>query len=186
MSGQVETTRVQKTNDQPPQVEHDSHELGQDEIQSLLQGILGSTEQTHPSIAQLQQLVGLKYQLIVAYISYGDQLRSYARDGIHGHFQTHIEEERQQAYELNKKLTALGVDAPAGVPPVPPVDLSDPSSVFQTILQLEESSVHAWQALFDATAHDAALNGMAQNGALQDQQHADDMRRYLRSEHRAG
>jgi hypothetical protein len=177
-------TNVQQTDNNPPEVHHDSHDLSPEDIHALLGHVeppLSNCTRQDPSMDILCKLVGLKYQLIVAYISYGDQLRAFFRDGVHGHFQTHIEEERAQVYELNKKITALGGDAPVEVPPIPPVCLTDASSIFHTLQQLEEQSVQSWQALFDVTTHDAALNGMAQNGAVQDQQHADDMKRYLRS-----
>jgi ferritin len=130
----------------------------------------------------MEKLVVEKYRLMIAYANYGDQLRHFARDGIHEHFQTHIAEERAQAYELAKKLTAMGRDAPTNFDPIPKVDLSDPRAVFTTLHELELAGVHLYQQLFDASKHDAALNGLAQNGAVQDQQHADDMARYLRAQ----
>ena len=54
--------------------------------------------------------------------------------------------------------------------------------MFQALLRMEEELVTAWSDLFHKTGDDVALNAMAQNGALADQQHADDLKRYLRSE----
>lgn len=136
---------------------------------------------TPPYVSTLTQLVSKKYQLILAYIHYGDQLRSFARDGIFGHFQEHLDEERDQLYQLNKKLTALGSDAPCAPEQVPPVQLNDLKALFSSLQKLELESVQLWSQLFQQTSDDVALNGMAQAYATECQGHADDMARYLRS-----
>jgi ferritin len=133
-------------------------------------------------LACLQSILTKKYALLLAYISYGDQLRAFGRDGVYEHFQEHIKEERDTIYQLNKKITALGGDAVVSVDPVPSVPLNQPRAVFEALLAMEQASVALWSELFRNTEDDVALNAMAQNGALADQQHADDMRRYLRSE----
>jgi bacterioferritin (cytochrome b1) len=163
---------------QPPDSEGPLHQL----LEQMLGPRLQQPEaapQADPRAQLLHHLLGLKYQLIIAYINYGDRLQAFYRDGVHQHFQTHVEEERQQAYEVTKRLTALGHAALPNVPPVPEVSSSDFRGVLEALLKLEEQSVVAWQQLFNASQDDAALNGLAQNGALQDQQHTDDMLRYL-------
>lgn len=130
----------------------------------------------------LVQLVNKKYQIILAYIHFGDQLRAMFRDGVFHHFQEHLDEERAQLYQLNKKITALGGDAPCQPEPVPCVPLADARAMIAAVLQLETESVELWSALFHQTSHDVALNGMAQAYATECQGHADDMKRYLRSE----
>ena len=132
-------------------------------------------------VALMKDLVGEKYRLIIAYVNYGDQLRCFERDGIHSHFATHIEEERELAYELAKHLTALDEDAPAKIPEVREVKLDHPRDVFEEILRLEEKSLDLWTKLFEETSQDVALNGLAQEGAVKDRQHIDDMKRYLRT-----
>jgi len=135
-----------------------------------------------PHVPCLQKILSLKYTVMLAYIAYGDQLRAQWRDGIHDHFQEHLKNERDDIYQLNKKITALGGDACVAPREVPPVPLDKPRAVFQTLLRMEEELVAAWSDLFHKTSDDVALNAMAQNGALADQQHADDLKRYLRSE----
>lgn len=129
----------------------------------------------------LKKLAGKKYQLILAYIHYGDQLRAMYRDGIYEHFQEHIEEERAQLYQINKKITALGHDAPCCPGPVPPAPLNNARAIFQNLLPIEEESVQLWSQLFRMTDDDVPLNGMAQTYAQECQGHADDLKRYLRS-----
>jgi bacterioferritin (cytochrome b1) len=129
----------------------------------------------------LKKIAGKKYQLILAYIHYGDQLRAMYRDGIYDHFQEHLEEERAQLYQINKKITALGGDAPCDPEPVPCVPLNDARAIFRAVLQIEEASVQLWSELFRKTPDDVALNGMAQTYAQECQGHADDLKRYLRS-----
>jgi len=133
-------------------------------------------------VACLQAILAKKYALLLAYVSYGDQLRSICRDGVFEHFQEHIKEERDAIYQLNKKITALGGDAVVSPGHVPSVPLDQPRAVFEAVLNLEQAVVALWSDLFHKTPDDVPLNAMAQDGALVDQQHADDMRRYLRSE----
>lgn len=156
----------------------------------FLDDLLGHVEPKTPDAAPaagahvpcLQAILSKKYALLLAYIHYGDQLRAFCRDGIYQHFQEHIKEERDAIYQLNKKITALGGDAVVAPEPVPTVPLDQPRAVFEAVLALEQAVVALWSDLFRKTADDVALNAMAQDGALVDQQHADDMRRYLRSE----
>lgn len=129
----------------------------------------------------LKKLAAKKYQLILSYIHYGDQLRAMYRDGIYEHFQEHLDEERAQLYQINKKITAMGDDAPCDPGPVPTVPLNDARAIFKTILSIEEESVRLWSELFHQTDDDVALNGMAQTYATECKGHADDLRRYLRS-----
>jgi ferritin len=129
----------------------------------------------------LKQLSSKKYQLILAYIHYGDQLRAMYRDGIYEHFKEHMKEERAQLYEINKKITAMGSDAPCTPGPVPPVPLDNARAIFKSLLSIEEESVSLWSKLFHETDDDVALNGMAQTYATECRGHADDLRRYLRS-----
>lgn len=130
----------------------------------------------------LQEILSKKYGLLLAYIHYGDQLRILSRDGVYHHFQEHIAEERSYIYELNKKITALGSDALVQPIAVPLVPLNDAKAIFTALMTLEESVVALWSDLFHKTTDDVPLNALAQNGAHIDQQHADDMKRYLRSE----
>ena len=83
--------------------------------------------------------------------------------------------------QINKKITAMGDDAPCEPGPVPPVPLNDARAIFKTILAIEEESVSLWSELFHQTDDDVALNGMAQTYATECRGHADDLRRYLRS-----
>ena len=134
-----------------------------------------------PHLDCLQDILSKKYTLLLAYVHYGDQLRAYFRDGVYEHFQEHIKEERAQIYALNKKITALGGDAEVSPEKVPNAPLADASAVFHLLLKMELEVVAKWSELFHATPDDVPLNALAQEGALIDQQHADDMRRYLRS-----
>jgi bacterioferritin (cytochrome b1) len=129
----------------------------------------------------LKEILCKKYSLMLMYISYGDQLREFFRDGIYEHLQEHLEEERRSIYNLNKKITALGGDAKVEHCDIPCVRLDDVREVLMTILRVEEEAICLWSKLFHATDDDVPLNGMAQEGAQQDQAHADDLKRYLRS-----
>jgi ferritin len=128
----------------------------------------------------LQKILAAKYKLMISYANYGDGLRHWARDGIWHHFQEHLKEERDNAYEIAKRLTAMGESIKVKDISLDDVDYNQPKSVFKKILELEEEGVAAFQELFALTKDDAAMNALAQDGAQLDTQHADDMRRYLR------
>lgn len=133
-------------------------------------------------LPRLLSLAQMKYTLVVAYIHYGDQLRAFARDGVFAHFNEHLDEEREQLYQLHKKITALGGTAKPKLESVEWVTtLNEPRSVFAHLQSLEQNAVTRWAALFNETSKDVALNGWAQNYAIECQGHADDMARYLRS-----
>lgn len=157
------------------------------DVDELLKLALEAEEAEEPAPVDstgsiLQELVNAKYALMLAYAHYGDQLRDLARDGLHTHFNRHSAEEREQAYQLNKKLTALGGAAHVGPVSFVEVDVDDISGVLEALLAMERKSVELWTELFHATqTSDVALNGMAQNGAVECQGHADDLIRYLRS-----
>jgi hypothetical protein len=134
-----------------------------------------------PCCELLKRLSSKKYQLILAYIHYGDQLRAFFRDGIFAHFQEHLDEERAQLYQINKKITAMGGDAPCEPLPIPSVPMNDAAAMMRALRSMEQESMELWSELFRQTDDDVALNGMAQNYATECQGHADDLTRYLRS-----
>lgn len=152
------------------------------DVVDILHGVK-SAEQGSPVEDQLHKLVAVKYGLIVTYIHFGDQIRNLARDGLYGHFNQHLDEEREQLYQLNKKLTARECE---GRPSFEEkawdgVSLGDTKAILQRVQKLELASAAAWSALFKLASKDVPLNGMAQNYAVECQGHADDMARYLRS-----
>lgn len=120
----------------------------------------------------------LKFEIMNHYILYGDTLKTFYRDGIFDHFKEHIKEERSQLYQINKKIT-ICIEHHRFY-----VDLFfpelDPKAMFNKILELETKSVKLWTCLFHSSK-DTAINGMAQNYAIECQGHADDMQRYLKS-----
>lgn len=150
-------------------------------LRNMVPSSMGGDDCGCDNVEILKKLSSKKYQLILAYIHYGDQLRALYRDGIYEHFQEHLEEERAQLYQINKKVTALGHDAPCCPGEVPPVPLNDAKAIFRVALKIEEESVQLWSDLFRQTDDDVALNGMAQTFAQECQGHADDLKRYLRS-----
>lgn len=135
-------------------------------------------------VPQLQAILAKKYELMLAYIHYGDQLCAFFRDGVYKHFQEHVAEERAGIYELHKKIIALGGAATLNAtdgPLCPAVPVEDAKAAFEALLRMETEVVQLWSALFRQTEHDVPLNALAQEGAALDQSHADDMHRYLRS-----
>lgn len=127
----------------------------------------------------LRTLLSIKYQLMLTYMNYGDSLQHIARDGIYKHFQEHIEEERAHAYELAKRLSALGESNGVMLGALSPVTSLE--ETLHTLLKMEQQAQAAWRTLRSYAGNNLALDSFCQDGAWRDGQHADDLRRYLRS-----
>jgi bacterioferritin (cytochrome b1) len=130
-------------------------------------------------IALLNKLLAAKYSLWVLYQHYGTTMLARCRDGLHEHFQTHAGEEQQLAYDLGKKIVALGGQA------LPKVSGLKPAFDFQTmllqLLEAEQKSIKLWRELDLAAGENLGLKTAAGDCARLDTAHADDLRRYLRS-----
>lgn len=128
-------------------------------------------------IKQLQKMVSLKYRKIIAYINYGDRLRAHFRDSVAEHFDEHVEHERDHVRDLTIKLTALGGEPPVKVPSF--LDTPDLHQIILSVLQYEKELVKECRALADMAGDNIALKAFAEDIAVRDQRHADDMRRIL-------
>jgi ferritin len=131
-------------------------------------------------IELLKKLLGAKYKLILSYIHYADCLRDLSRDGLAKHFEQHVKEERANAYEISLRLTGMGEKVTVPAVTVDEVDLDCPIATIKKLLELEKEGVALWQELYSITKSDAVMNALAQEGARLDQQHADDMARYIK------
>jgi hypothetical protein len=154
--------------------------LHQEALAPSAQG--ASVKGSDPYVEAVHEVLNAKYAVLLAYITYGDQLRVVDRDGLYKHFQDHIEEERGWIYQLHRTLAARGeAHFPTGVSvPAPP--LADPHPMLEALLGLEKQALGAWDAL--ATAAEAqperlALSGFAQEGARVELTHIEDLQRWL-------
>lgn len=131
-------------------------------------------------IAQLNKLLKLKYTAMLFYVNYGDRLRAHYRDSVAGHFEDHFNDERKEAYEIARKITALGGE------PEPRVStVNDTPSLHQmivTALLHEQQLVKAARELAMMAGENIALKNFAENCAFTDNHHADDMRRLMACE----
>lgn len=137
--------------------------------------------QEDPVVAAVRAALDVKYAVLLAYITYGDQLRCPERDGLYTHFQTHVEDERDWIYQLHRNLASRGEEhSPTGVS-VPTCPRSNPRPVLEALLALETQALAAWGALFGSinAATDVGLSGFAQNGAQVQQSHVEDLKRWL-------
>ncbi len=127
----------------------------------------------------LQKILSGKYALMVMYLHYGATLLAHWRDGVHEHFQEHAKEEQLSAYYLAKKIVAMGGQATPKVGTVRPVATF--ADMGLELLKAEQKVLRLWSELNLAAGQNLGLQSLAQDGALLDQQHADDIRRYMRS-----
>lgn len=135
----------------------------------------------------LQALVAKKYVVLLAYATYGDQLRCIERDGLYKHFGEHFDEERAWIYALHRMIAARGgTSYPAGVV-VPQTPLLAPRPCLEALAAMEGELLELWAEAGVALEGDpsmsdgekSALRAQLQEGARIDLAHAEDMRRYL-------
>lgn len=128
-------------------------------------------------VAQCVKLLRLKYTLMIAYVNYGDRIRAHFRDPIYEHFKEHMSEERDDAYHLTMKITALGGEPVPKVGSVP--DINDLHQIFMTLLQMEKGVIQELRNLSAMAGENLSLKVMLEQMVLTDQQHADDLRRMM-------
>lgn len=126
-------------------------------------------------ITQCQKLLSLKYATMLAYINYGDRIRAHFRDAIYEHWKEHTEDERNSAYTLAMKITALGGEPDTRVAPIP--SISDLHQMMMQLLQFEKQLLAAARELVEMAGDNIGLRLMAEDMALTDAHHADDLRR---------
>lgn len=145
------------------------------------------TPQAPSLLDALQALVAKKYAVLLAYATYGDQLRCVERDGLFKHFGDHFAEERAWLYTLHRMIAARGGTAyPSGVA-VPQTPLLAPRPCIEALAAMEVELLDLWAHADGALESDpsvsagekAALRAQLQEGARIDLAHVEDMRRYL-------
>jgi len=155
-----------------------------DDFPADIDGMLKAAEDPEPEPdpvpGLVRKLLSVKYAVLLAYVSYGDQLRGANRDGLYEHFQEHVKDERRSIYELNRHLASRGeVHVPHNVT-IPEVELGGPVPLLGVLLQFEEAALEAWRELFRAIPpnKNVGLSGFAQNGAQAQLAHVEDLRRW--------
>lgn len=135
-----------------------------------------------PYVGAVRGALDAKYAVLLAYVTYGDQLRVVDRDGLYKHFQEHVDDERGWIYQLHRSLASRSeAHFPSGVSvPTPP--LADPRPMLEALLGLERQALAAWDAVAaaaEAQPERLALAGFAQDGARVQMTHVEDLRRWL-------
>lgn len=128
-------------------------------------------------VAQCNKLLKLKYTIMIMYMNYGDRVRAHFRDSIYGHFKEHMGEERDDAYHLTMKITALGGEPTPKVSSVP--DINNLHQMFVALLQAEKEIIQELRNLSAMAGDNLSLKVMLEQMVLTDQQHADDLRRMM-------
>lgn len=128
-------------------------------------------------IAQCNKLLKLKYSLMLMYVNYGDRIRAQYRDVIYEHFNEHLKEEREDAYHLTMKITALGGEPTTKVSNAP--DAQTIEQMMLNLLQAEKELIQEFRALSAMAGENLPLKVMLEQMVLTDQQHADDLRRMM-------
>lgn len=142
----------------------------------------GAAVQPDPYVEAVRRALDAKYAVLLAYVTYGDQLRVVDRDGLYKHFQDHVDDERGWIYQLHRSLASRGeAHFPVNVS-VPSPPLADPRPMLEALLSLELRALEAWDAVAaaaEAQPERLALSGFAQEGARVELTHVEDLRRWL-------
>lgn len=125
----------------------------------------------------LQKILKLKYGGMILYTNYGDRIRAHFRDAIYAHFQEHLKEEREGAYDLAMKITALGGEPIPQVGSVP--DANNLHQMFMNIMVAEKELIQAERDLLAACGEYDGLRILIEGILLLDQRHLDDARRMM-------
>ena len=142
-----------------------------------------SPEEGLPTVPQekllkmLQKVLKLKYTGMILYTNYGDRIRAHFRDAIYDHFKEHMKEERQGAYDITMKITALGGEPTPQVGQVP--DTNDLHQMFGHIIMAEKTLIQAERDVLAVCGEYTGLKVLMENMLLLDQKHLDDARRMM-------
>jgi bacterioferritin (cytochrome b1) len=128
----------------------------------------------------LSKILTGKYAILIMYYHYGATMLSLSRDSIYKHFLEHAKEERESAYMVAKLIVAMGGQAAPKVGPVRPA--VDMASMFSELLKAEQKVQGFWRELNMAAGQNLGLQAFAQDQCQLDFQHANDLRRWIRSE----
>lgn len=129
-------------------------------------------------VKQLQAIISLKYMKVITYINYADRLRGHYSSAVSEHFNEHIDHERAHLSDLTIKLTALGGE-PAPKLSGTPLDTADVHQMITAVLQYEKEAVFELRKLASMAGENISLRAFAEEIAVRDMRHADDMRRML-------
>jgi bacterioferritin (cytochrome b1) len=130
-------------------------------------------------VGLLQKILAGKYAIMVMYLHYGATMLTLSRDGLFKHFLEHAEEEQKSAYLVAKTIVALGGQAAPKVGTVRPA--LDLPTMLSELLKAEQKVQQLWRELNLAAGQNLGLQSMAQSQCELDFQHANDLRRWMRS-----
>jgi len=128
-------------------------------------------------IAQCNKILKMKYGIMLTYVNYGDRIRAQYRDVLYDHFNEHMAEERQDAYHLTMKITALGGEPVTKVATI--LDATTTEQMLMNLLQAEKELIQEFRNLSAMAGENLPLKVMLEQMVLTDQQHADDLRRMM-------
>ena len=131
-----------------------------------------------PDVASLMAaVVQNEFRSVLAYTVYAQTLRDLARESLAEEFQEHADEELEHAEFLLRRLAVLGGQPPLTDIPMPP-PASDPIQIVTHLIQIEQESITAWQALHAGVGEDPAKYKIEEYLSAE-QEHLDDLMRLL-------
>lgn len=127
-------------------------------------------------IAHLQRFLTAKYAIDIAYRSFADRVHGPWRDALVDHWHDHAKEERDQAYQLAMKLSALGADPMQTGVEVPHCQPTVPHFC-KALMALELKGIENGRKLIVLAGDNTAMKVLGENVVLTDTHHLDDLRR---------
>lgn len=129
-------------------------------------------------VAHLNHLLTAKYAVEASYRSFADRVKGPWRDSLVDHWLDHAKEERTSSYDLAMKVVGLGADPVVTTIQVPPCTASL-AGFCQVLMAQELDAIEAARKLAGLAGDNTAMRVLAENTALLDTQHLDDLRRML-------
>lgn len=124
----------------------------------------------------LMSLLKCKYAIESAYRSFADRVRGPWRDALVEHWQEHAKDERQHAYDIAMKIMGFGYD-----PDVGPIDLANTGNSLDelcaSLIAMELQLIRESRQLIQMAGDHTSLIVLAENIALLDTHHLDDLKR---------
>lgn len=127
--------------------------------------------------SHLAEMIKAEFVTHYAYKTYAQTFRDLSRDSVAQHFEEHAQDEMEHADFLLRRLSVLNGDAP--VPNVDaPAPLSNPESIIQTMIDLEESGIEKWKKLVDMVGDDPTYI-TAEEYMAKELEHSDELKQLL-------
>ena len=127
-------------------------------------------------ISTLQTLLGAKYAVSMAYLSYADRVKGLWRDALVDHWHDHAKDERSMTYDLAMKIVGLGSDPIQTTIQIPQCPAN--TLAFCKCLAAQElEAIKTERQIIEMAGSNTGLKVLLEAHCQMDSHHLDDLRR---------